>query len=320
MNKHPARWLKPSQLHLLSEIATHGQLQLAADAMAVTQPAASRMLAEVERQLGAPVFVRRPKGMEPTQEGRAVLRRVEVVLREMRSMVADVDLLQQGLAGSVSVGAVTGPAVSHLVAAIREIKSTAPRAEISVDVMPSRDLLHQLMAGKMDFVLARILPEFDSHAFEITPMRDERIVIVARANHPLARAHVVTLTELSSYEWIMQQRGAPIREAIVNAFAQVGLPEPHNVVSSPSALLSMAYLAQSDAVTPMVQEVASLLIQPPIGAGFSVLNLPHDIRVSPYYLLRLRRRPLTPLALSLRDGLLARSNDPDLARCYASDL
>ncbi|CAM3868518.1 LysR family transcriptional regulator [Bordetella tumulicola] len=319
MSNNPARWLKPSQLRLLSEIASHGQLQLAADAIAVTQPAASRMLAEVERQLGAALFVRRPKGMEPTSEGRAVLRRVEVVLREMRSMVADVDSLRQGLAGSVSVGAVTGPAVSLLMPAIREVKSIAPAAEISVDVMPSRDLLRHLMAGEMDFVLARILPEADAHDFEITPMSDEKIVIVARASHPLARAHVVTLTELSSYEWVMQQRGAPIREAIVNAFGQVGLSEPRNVVSSPSILLSMAYLAQGDAVTPMVTEVASLLTQPPIGAGFAVLNLPHDIRVSPYYLLRLRRRPLTPLALSLRDRLLTQSNRPDVARYYVSD-
>lgn len=319
MPSNPARWLKPSQLRLLSEIASHGQLQLAADAIAVTQPAASRMLAEVERQLGASLFVRRPKGMEPTSEGRAVLRRVEVVLREMRSMVTDVDSLRQGLAGSVSVGAVTGPAVSLLVSAIREVKSVAPTAEISFDAMPSRDLLRQLMAGDMDFILARILPEADAQAFEITPMCDEKIVIVARAGHPLARAQVVTLTELSGYEWVMQQRGAPIREATVNAFAQVGLPEPRNVISTPSILLSMAYLARGDAVTPVVKEVAELLIQPPIGAGFVVLNLPHDIRVSPYYLLRLRRRPLTPLALSLRDRLLAQSNGPELARYYVSE-
>lgn len=313
MSKNLVRVLKLSQLQLLSEIAIHGQLQLAADAIAVTQPAASRMLAEIERHLGARMFVRQPKGMEPTPEGLRVLRRVEVVLREMRSMVVDVNLMKQGLAGSVSVGAVTGPAVSHLVAAIREVKSTAPSAEISVDVMPSRDLLRQLMAGEMNFVLARILPEFDGHGFEITPMHREKIVIVVRDSHPLARAPVVTLTELTGYEWVMQQRGAPIREAMVNAFAQVGLSEPRNVVSTPSILLSMAYLAQSNAVTPMVQEVASLLTQPPVSAGFSVLKLPHDIHVSPYYLLRLRRQPLTPLALLLRDKLLARSNSPDWA-------
>src|SRR5690606_25066421 len=185
--------------------------------------------------------------------------------------------------------------------------------------MPSRDLLRQLMAGDMDFILARILPEADAQAFEITPMCDEKIVIVARAGHPLARARDVTLTELSGYEWVMQQRGAPIREATVNAFAQVGLPEPRNVISTPSILLSMAYLARGDAVTPVVKEVAELLIQPPVGAGFVVLNLPHDIRVSPYYLLRLRRRPLTPLALSLRDRLLAQSNGPELARYYVSE-
>lgn len=311
MSISPIRWLKLSQLRLLSEIAIHGQLQLAADAIAVTQPAASRMLAEIERQLGTPLFIRQPRGMEPTPAGQSVLRRVEVVLREMRSMVVDVDLLKRGLAGSVSVGAVTGPAVSRLVAAIREVKAAAPTAKISVDVMPSRDLLRQLMAGEMNFVLARILPEFDGHAFEVTPMHHEKIVIVVRANHPLARAPVVTLTELASYEWVMQQRGSPICEAVVNAFAQEGLSEPGNVVSSPSILLSMAYLAQSNAVTPMVQEVASLLTQPPVGAGFSVLRLPREVRVSPYYLLRLRRAPLTPLALHLRDRLLAQPNDVD---------
>lgn len=68
----------------------------------------------------------------------------------------------------------TGPAVGYLVSAIREIKQSAPDADITVDVMPSRELLGHLAAGEMDFVLARILPEFDSQDFNILPMRDER--------------------------------------------------------------------------------------------------------------------------------------------------
>lgn len=61
--------LKPAQLRLIHQIAIHRQLQLAAEALAMTQPAASRMLAEVERQVGAPLFLRLPKGMEPTEIG-----------------------------------------------------------------------------------------------------------------------------------------------------------------------------------------------------------------------------------------------------------
>lgn len=295
--------LKPAHLQLIHEIASHRQLQVAAEALAMTQPAASRMLAEAERQVGAALFIRQPKGMEPTEIGRAVLRRGRAILREMASIATDVRSFSEGRAGSVRVGAVTGPAVSCLVEAIRAVKEDTPGADITVDVMPSRELLSHLEAGEMDLVLARILPEFDSHNFNILPMRDEGVAFICRQAHPLARAPSVTLTELADSEWIMQQRGAPIREATLAAFADVGLPEPGNIVNSPSLLLTMAYLAQSDAIAPVSDEVADLLINPPVAAGFGRLRINRQLRVSPYYLLDLRRRPLTPLATRLRDRL-----------------
>lgn len=311
MSLPPARlMLKPAQLRLIQQIAEHGQLQLAAETVGMTQPAASRMLAEIENQVGAQLFLRQPKGMEPTEIGRAVLRRARVILREMFSMASDVRALREGFGGTLRVGAVTGPAVGYLVSAIREIKQTAPDADITVDVMPSRELLGHLAAGEMDFVLARILPEFDSQDFNILPMRDEKVAFLVRAGHPLSRSPSVTLTELAGQEWIMQSRGAPIREAALAAFADVGLAEPKNIVNSPSLLLTIAYLAQCDAVSPMSDEVAELLIRPPVSAGFAMLQIPHEIRVSAYYLLDLKRRPLSPLALRLREKLMALSRSP----------
>lgn len=306
MSNGPARLLlKPAQLRLIHEIAEHGQLQLAAEACAMTQPAASRMLAETERQVGAALFRRQPKGMKPTEIGRTVLRRARVILREFNSMASDVTALRGGLAGSVHIGAVTGPAVNYLVSAIREVKQAAPEADITVDVLPSRELLGALFAGEMDFVLGRVLPEFESRDLTILPMRDEKVSMLVRRSHPLARSPAVTLTELSEYEWIMQQRGAPIREAALDGFAGVGLAEPRNIVSSPSLLLTIAYLAQSDAISPISDEVAQLLLQPPVSAGFAILRLQREIRVPPYYLLSLRRRPLSPLASRLRDSVIA---------------
>ncbi|MFD1807155.1 LysR family transcriptional regulator [Gemmobacter lanyuensis] len=128
--------LKPAQLRLIQAIADHGQLQLAAAAVSMTQPAASRMLAEIERAVGAALFLRQPKGMEPTDIGAVVVRRAQAMLRELRSMSAEVRALREGYGGAVRVGAVTGPAVGYLVPAIREIKRQSPAAEITVDVLP----------------------------------------------------------------------------------------------------------------------------------------------------------------------------------------
>lgn len=299
--------LKPAQLRLIVEVAESGQLQMAAAATSMTQPAASRMLAEIERAVGAPLFLRQPKGMELTEIGAVMVRRARAMLREMRSMAAEVQALREGQGGAVRVGAVTGPAVGYLVPAIRAIKREAPDAEITVDVLPSRDLLRQLTAGEMDFALARVLPDFDSREFEIHPMRDEKVALLVRAGHPLARAPRVTFTELTDYEWIMQERGAPIREATLEAFGAVGLAEPRNIVNSPSLLLTIAYLSRSDAIAGMSEEVAQLLTQPPVSAGFAVLTMPREVRVSPYYMLNLRRRPLSPVAARLRELVIAHS-------------
>lgn len=305
MSHPPARsFLKPAQLRLLLEIADGGQLGRAAAACAMTQPAASRMLAEIERQLGAPLFLRQPKGMTPTEIGTGVLRRARIILREMHSMADDVRALNGGRAGAVRIGAVTGPAVGYLTRAIRRIKSDTPGAQITVEVMPSRDLLDQLVAGRMDFALARILPDHDSRDFEILPMRDEKVSFCVRAGHALAGVPRVGLSDLHDSEWIMQSRGAPIREATREAFAAVGLPEPGNIVDSPSILFTIAYLAQSDAIAAISEEVALLLSRPPVGAGIALLPHPREIRVEPYYLLNLRRRPLSRLARRMREAVI----------------
>ena len=301
MSEIPARsYLKPAQLRLILEIAESGQLQQAALSCGLTQPAASRMLAEIERQLGAALFLRQPKGMAPTEIGTKILQRAGVILHEMHSMAADVSAHAEGLAGAVRVGAVTGPAIDYLVAAVRELKQHAPNADVTVDVMPSRELLTQLTAGELDFALARILPEFDSRDFAILPMRDEKVSFCVRSDHPLSQRAQVSLSDLRDLEWIMQQRGAPIREATLHAFASAGLAEPSNVVNSPSLLFTISYLAQSDAIAPLSQEVVQLLMGPSVNARFRRLDLRESISVPPYYLLSLSRRPLSPLAERLK--------------------
>ncbi|MGP3698513.1 LysR family transcriptional regulator [Rhodobacter sp. NSM] len=300
--------LKPVQLRLIAAIARHGQLQVAATETAMTQPAASRMLSEIERIVGAPLFLRRPRGMEPTETGLVVARRAASMLREMRIMAAEVRALREGLGGSVRIGAVTGPAVGYLVPAIREVKRMAPGASITVDVAPSRQLLRDLATGALDFAIARILPEFESREFEIEPMRDESVSLLVRSDHPLSRAASVTLTELSDYPWVMQERGAPIREALLDAFGAVGLPEPRDIVNSASLLLMIAYLTRSDAIAPISEEVVQLLTHAPVGARFATLRVDRAIRVSPYYMLRLKGRPMLPLAERLRSLVLAEAS------------
>ena len=118
--------LQPKHFSLISSIAELGQLSLAAQSLALTQPAASRMLGEIERYVGSAVFIRTPKGMEPTPVGSALIRRAQNVLEEIREAAREVDAIRRGLTGKVRVGAVTGGAVGYVVPAIKALKASAP--------------------------------------------------------------------------------------------------------------------------------------------------------------------------------------------------
>ena len=114
-----SRRLKPNHLKLIDEIAKKQKLQLAAETLSMSQPAASRMLADIEAYMGTPLFVRHPRWMELTQAGQAVLRHVRVVLWELETLEAEVESIAGGRAGVVRLGAVTGPAVGSLMPALR---------------------------------------------------------------------------------------------------------------------------------------------------------------------------------------------------------
>lgn len=291
--------LRPAQARLIAAIAERGQLQLAAQACQMTQPAASRTLAEVERMLNAPLFRRTPKGMEPTAIGTIVAQRAQRIVLELRDMDRDLRDLRAGRGGRVHVGAVTGPALGYVVPAIVALKEAAPRAEVSVDVAPSVILGEALRRGDLDFALARIPPEGEPADFDVAPARDEKVSLVVRAEHPLAEAHALDLADLAGLPWILQARGAPIRNAVDAGFAAIGRPTPADVVTTSSLLVIIAMLVGSDAVAAMTDEVAELIMSDKVGARFRRLDVRRPIEVEPYLLLTPRNRVLSPLALRL---------------------
>lgn len=295
-----ARSLKITHLRLINAIAEHGQLGLAAEALAITQPAASRLLSDVESTAGARLFDRHAKGMELTLIGRALAQRSRSILLELTYLTREVDELKTGLGGAALVGAVTGAAVGLVIPAIQHLKAAAPKAEIHVNVETSPVLVRDLIDGRNDFVLARLPPEVDANDFDIQPAATETVQLVVRADHPLAKVKNVSVGDLCSYQWINQTHRAPIRDAVEKAFHLAGARLPENITNSTSLLVMIAMLVSSTAIAPMASEVSSLLIGRQVGARLKVLNVQEPIVMTPYYLLQLKNRQLSPLANRLK--------------------
>ncbi len=300
------RRLKPVHLRLALRIAETGKLQSAASDVAMSQPAASRMLSEIEAHIGAPLFERHPKGMEPTAIGHTVLRHARQILRGFDSLESEVSQVISGRAGAVRIGSVTGPAIEMVVPAIRSVKAGSPDVEFTVEVAPSTTLMRGLEEGVFDFIIARPPPQYNSRLYRLYPARREVVSLMVCRDHPMAGRTNVRLNELTGFEWVIQERGTPIRTAVEGAFHAHGVAMPPQVTNTSSLLVALALLENSTTISPHSHEVVQLLSATAIGAHVTRLSLFEDILVSPFFVITQKDRQLSAIAERVVQETLAR--------------
>jgi DNA-binding transcriptional LysR family regulator len=304
------RNLQLKDFRLIQSIHETGQLGLAAEQLALSQPAASRMLASIEQVVGGPVFLRHPKGMTPTPVGETLIRNGHNLLNGLEQTLREISSVSEGLAGTARVGSVTDGAVAFVVPAIQELKKTATGADIHVDVAPSDVLVEGLFRGEYDFVLSRIPPKYDKRLLEVRRGRHEDICFMMRAGHPLAQHDIAPLDRLAAYEWVIQAPHTPLRQAVEAVFVSAGVELPGDIVNTTSMLVMLAYLASSDALVPIPRPVADLFIANNLARGLAVVGPEEKILVSPYYLIFRKNVIISAVATRLRELVFAAMNQP----------
>src|SRR6478752_600388 len=138
--------LKLRQLALVVALETHRSLRQAAEAVAVTQPAATRLLRDLERGLGVPLFVRHAWGMEPTPYGEAFARHARSMVNEVGEAQRELGELARGSRGTLRIGCVTGAVPGLLVPAVRAVRAGHPAMRVFLLVNTSDVLVEALLA------------------------------------------------------------------------------------------------------------------------------------------------------------------------------
>ncbi len=292
------RGLKFSHLRMMAALAQTGQISLAAASLGIAQPAASRLLAEVERIVGAPVHTRIGRGITLTPAGEVLSRRAQRMMIELQDTGREMAELAQGQIGQVAIGAVTAPALNLVLPALRSARLSSPGISAEVTVAPSDILCAQLLAGKLDFAIARIPADMDVAQFKGRIIAPEPVLLVVRRGHRLATAATVAAVELLDYDWVMPGSSSPIGGAVLARLERLGLPTPSRRLSTASFLLTLALVMQSNSVAPLAEAVARQFAEGP-DAPFAILNIDLGIEVAPYSLLMRAGATLTPAAATL---------------------
>lgn len=290
-----ARGMKLSHLQMMAAFAETGQIGAAAASLGIAQPAASRLLSEVEDILGLPVRARAGRGAVLTEAGRTLAERAARVLRELAEAGREVAEIAAGGVGKVRIGAVTAPALDIVLPALRTVRLAHPRIESEVVVAASDILCDQLASGRLDFVIGRVPEGVDAAQFEGMVIAPEPVVLVVRKGHHLAVRPPVTPQELMAYDWVMPGEESPLTQAVLARLAALGLPRPSQRLSTASFLLTLAMLRQSNVVAPLAQAVADQFAPGP-DAPFAQVEIDLGLSVAPYSLLTRKGARLTAAA------------------------
>ncbi|GGF18377.1 transcriptional regulator [Aliidongia dinghuensis] len=283
--------LKLRQLALVLALIETKTMHRAAESLNLSQPAATKLLQEIERTLGVSLFERQPRGMVPTVYGLAAGRHARLLLRDLNRLQQEMEGLKRGIEGTVQLGAVMA-AVPQLVAgALARLGQAHPTLRVSLLTDTSDGLLAELHAGRLDVVVGRPISKRDRESLTWEPLVDEEIRIVVGTGNPLLGLDGLTLADLARETWVLQPASTPMRQAVEAAFAQSGLDLPHHSVETVSMLATASLLARTSMIGAVPDSIASYFIALDTLAELPVA-LPAGIE--PCGLITLADRPIDP--------------------------
>ncbi|HXG29394.1 MAG TPA: LysR family transcriptional regulator [Nevskiales bacterium] len=302
--------LRTRQLLLAALLGHERHLGRAAAALGVSQPAATRLLQELEETLGARLFERSVRGMTPTPAGEVLVRYARQVLNDFGSARRELAALAAGLHGTLRIGSVPSALPPLLAPALARFKAQHARVSVAIVVATSDVMLEQLARGEVELMLGRLVEGHYDDEHEAVPVLDEPQVVVARADHPLhasaytGPAAAPTLRELARWPWVLQPPGSPQAGRFMAMMREAGVHRRIDITETASTVATTALLQASDMLAVMPASLATHY------ASLGVLRaLPVSLpmRVPDIQLVWRRAREFSAPAAAFRDAVLAQA-------------
>lgn len=239
--------LRLRHLRLLQRIQHTGSLRKAAEAIGVSQPAASLLLREVEAVFEATLVVRMAKGCRLTDAGADALDRLAIALAAVDRAI-DATRERHG-APALRVGSVQLAGATILPATLARLERLKEDVRIDIREGRANELLRELLAGNLDCVIGWVdratLDPLPLDRLRLRLLWQGRMEVVAATDHPLARKRAVALAELQDQRWIVAHEGTRMHAAFVQLFAQSGVNAPLPAVTCSAVHTALALVART---------------------------------------------------------------------------
>ncbi|MGY0399125.1 MAG: LysR family transcriptional regulator [Ostreibacterium sp.] len=246
--------IKVQDLRMIIALDENGTILNAANVMGLSQPAITKRLQDLERDLGITLFHRMSRGVEPTPYGEIIIKHAHIILNQLRSAEGEVSDLSTGLGGRLRIGIPVAASTNLVSDAI--IKLLKKRKNVQVTMVEDYNirLIPLLKRGNIDLIVGRLPNKSQYDDINIEAFYKESLQIVVRKKHPLASKEKVSIEDLLAWNWLMPPQDSIMYNKIELFFKKNNLTMPEASVYSLSHVGSLRVLDHQDLIAAFPRE------------------------------------------------------------------
>ncbi|HEX2042122.1 MAG TPA: LysR substrate-binding domain-containing protein [Acidimicrobiales bacterium] len=177
----------------------------AARRLHIAQPSLSQQIRQLERELETELIDRSVRPIRLTNAGQLLLQNASSIVTEAEETVREVRRAGRGQVGRLRIGYSYGGLYDLVLALLRRARAACPETNLVIRQLAQAEQVPALVNRRVDVVLGRLTEPLTAEVASM-PLRDERLIAILPAHHPLARAPVVMLADLRSEPFVMFPR------------------------------------------------------------------------------------------------------------------
>ena len=249
--------LKLRQLRVLVAVGTHGNIQNGARELGISQPAATKMIQDLELDFEVKLFSRTNRGVVPTVFGETLIRHGKLIFAQVSNAAQELDDLNEGNAGRVVIGTLLAASTSLIPAAIEILLENRPNVAVKISEGTNDVLMPGLLAGEIDMVVGRLPSHRHRDKIRQEKLFEDRILAIVGNRHPLAELEEVSFSQTKPFGWILPPLETTLRRQIDHFFVGQQQYVPPVTIESVSYLTNRALLQSRDLIGLMPAEVVA---------------------------------------------------------------
>lgn len=240
--------IKYRHLQCFLEVTRQGSVVRAADVLALTQPAVSKKLKELEDILGVRLLERSKKGVELTPFGNVFLEHASTSVAALREGTERVVQAQQKGISRISIGVLPTVATSILPESVKRFRTGGIDVRLHLVSGPNALLMSQLRVGELDLVVGRLgVPEVMS-GLSFQHLYSEQVTFTVRPNHPLLTKENFQISDIANYTVLYPPKGSITAPYVDRFLLSQGVGTLTDRIDTVSDSFGKEFIRNNDAV------------------------------------------------------------------------